>query len=194
MTHKCVDAAIVQEFEVFDHGDRAEPQIDRVALLAQQSRELFNQGDLGVFGHSHDEGPAGTCRLELRRFAEGVLYFSECVLDRNRQFAGARSRLHSSRRSHKQSVVEQIAQTHQCRAHRGLRQADSGTGSRNRAFGEDGVECLQKIEVDGSEIIRHAPAHTSGPGLVLSTDLPAHATAAKASRRVTSGMAGSCVA
>src|SRR5258708_39087113 len=59
MTHERVDAALVEEIEVFDLGNRAQSQVDRVALLPQQFGKPLDQGDLGVFGHPNDESAAG---------------------------------------------------------------------------------------------------------------------------------------
>src|SRR5258708_16172299 len=77
MTHERVDAALVEEIEVFDLGNRAQSQVDRVALLPQQFGKPLDQGDLGVFGHPNDESAAGARWIEFRRIPERLFNFSE---------------------------------------------------------------------------------------------------------------------
>jgi hypothetical protein len=191
VTHKCLDAAIVQEFEVFDHGDRTESQIDRLALLAQQFGKLLDQSDLRVFGHPDHESAAGVQWIKCRRISQRVFNLAERTLYRAGQLSRARRRFHPPRCPHEKSVFKQVAQTYQSRAHRRLRQADLIAGSCDGALGEDGVENLQQVEVHCFEIVRHicfAPASRAP----RSAGVAIHRSAAKAAS-TRSGVMGVCL-
>lgn len=122
--------------------------------LAQRGEEGHHHGAQGIVGGGQAQGQLGAAWVEVCRLQQ-LLDIAEQLLDRRGQLQRTGSGQHAALGADEQRVAEAIAQAHEHAADRRLGQRQALGGAGHAALVEQGVQGLEEVEVEVSDIRLH---------------------------------------
>lgn len=185
--------------EQIDGADVVErPELDRDIrrrLLEHPQQRCRHHGE-GVVGCGQPELPVAGARIEHRPQVEGAADLDDGLTHHRLQRQRARGEVEGAAVADQQRIVEELAQLGHRAAHRRLGETDGLPGTGEAAFGEDGIEHDDEVDVDAAQII-HAlvnapsrpPQHIERPASASLHAEPPHYTRATPLRVARTGVA-----